>query len=274
MKKAWLVICDNAIQVIDIIIMIVVLVGPHIINIQALFEDFLKEEYASLDNFVVYFALTKGNFAISLLLLVLVIIGFRKTNKERLMNKGNVYHDYPYLWYWISAKFFGIKKCNLELLPISTQFKLVINSVFDEYPFAEGKYQVLEDEKEIKVFKEGKIGQAQEINIILEDTYLIQDYQIPEAKRELPTIRISRNNGYDFARYNSPKFVNEIISEIHLLKKPKIINIFATTNPMNTKNIAEGAFKNADRGNVLGLYVYQQDKSEKRLFNKKGNKIY
>lgn len=53
-----------------------------------------------------------------------------------------------------------------------------------------------------------------------------------------------------------------------------IINIYATTNPLNTKHIAKRAFGLGNRGNVEHLYVFQQRKDGIRRFEEKGKKVF
>lgn len=62
--------------------------------------------------------------------------------------------------------------------------------------------------------------------------------------------------------------------EIRRLPEVNIINIYATTNPMNTVRISRSAFRMADRGNVEHVFVYQQKRSGARKFDGKRYKIY
>ena len=190
------------------------------------------------------------------------------------MNNDNVYHNYPYVWYWFCAKVLGIKKCNLILVPIYMQFKLVIENIFKDYPLDEADFPAIEDEPECIVKKKNMRADLSEINLILEDTYVIESNQIPFRKKTLPTIKISRNIGNSHTRHFSPKFVNAVSEEIRKLPQVYIVNIYATTNPMNTVRIIRSTFKMADRGNIQHVFVYQQKRSGIRRFDGKGHKIY
>lgn len=53
-----------------------------------------------------------------------------------------------------------------------------------------------------------------------------------------------------------------------------MLNIYATTNPMNTKMLAHKVFTQGDRGNIKHLYVFQQEREEPRSYEKKGHKIF
>jgi len=195
-------------------------------------------------------------------------------NKDFTMNQKNYYHDYPYFWYWYCRNILGIKKCNLVLVPIHMQFKLVIDQLFEEFPLDEGEYPETEDARECKVTKNIFKDKDGEINLILEDTYLIDNNQIPHDKQDLPTIKISRNDGKNMGRYFSQTFINTVINEVRSLPNRVRINIYATTNPMNTLNIAQRVFKIANRGNIEHLYVYQQENTGNRIFKSDEHKIY
>ena len=192
------------------------------------------------------------------------------------MNNSNVYHDYPFFWYWFCARILGIKKCNLILVPIYMQFKLVIEDIFDEYPLDEDDFPVIKDEadSDVEEINMDMDMELSEMNLILEDTYVIESRQIPFSKKDLPTIKISRNINNNHTRHFSPKFIQKISEEIRKLPQINRINIYATTNPMNTLRIIRTTFKMADRGNIDHIFVYQQKNKGIRVFCEKGYKIY
>lgn len=135
------------------------------------------------------------------------------------------------------------------------QFKLVSRYVFEQFPLIESDYQT-EENKEIKINRKRVTTNMRETNIILEDIYTISNNQIPSNKKNLPSIKISRNDGDDFGRYFNQDFINSIITEVRKLPQGITINIFATTNPMNTVNIVRRVFVTGDRGNIKRLYVF------------------
>lgn len=190
------------------------------------------------------------------------------------MNRMRVYHDYSYTWYWVCAKILGITSCDLVLVPIYMQFKLVIRATFSEYPLDGTEYPVAENESESKVSELNHKKTKGEINLVLEDTYIIEERQLPKSKREHRTIKISRNSSADNSRHFSQKFIDEIIKCVRGLKGKVTINVYATTNLINTKYIAKRAFGLGERGNVKHLYVFQQSKDGRRRFEEKGKKIY
>lgn len=266
----------NSVQIIEVMIMLIAFLLPYILNIPSWFGDYLRDHKPEpeIGSFLPYYILRAGNTAIALGLLFAALIAIRSYNKELVMNNYNVYHDYPYGWYWFCAKVLGIKKCNLILVPIYMQFKLVIGNVFQDYPLDEAEFPVIEAEPDCTIEKKNMIADLSEVNLVLEDTYVIKAKQIPFRKKSLPTIKISRNDGNSYTRHFSPKFVNAVTEEIRRLPEVNIINIYATTNPMNTVRISRSAFRMADRGNVEHVFVYQQKRSGARKFDGKRYKIY
>lgn len=266
----------NFVQIVEVLILIIVIFLPYMLDIPSWFVAYLKHHKPEPDigDFLPYYILKTGNMAISLSLLFVTLIAIRRYNKEFIMNNDNVYHNYPYVWYWFCAKVLGIKKCNLILVPIYMQFKLVVENIFKDYPLDEADFPIIEDEPECIVKKKNMRADLLEINLILEDTYVIESNQIPFRKKTLPTIKISRNIGNSHTRHFSPKFVNAVSEEIRKLPQVYIVNVYATTNPMNTVRIIRSTFKMADRGNIQHVFVYQQKRSGMRRFDGKGHKIY
>lgn len=265
-------------QVGEIIALVIVAFGVYILDISSLFKNYLMEYELKpeIGNIILYYLLNIGNIGFLVVLLGGLLKIFREFNKDFIMNSSNVYHDYPFFWYWFCARILGIKKCNLILVPIYMQFKLVIEDIFNEYPLDEADFPVIKDEVDSAVEKinTGMDMELSEMNLILEDTYVIELRQIPFSKKNLPTIKISRNINNNHTRHFSPKFIKKISEEIRKLPQINRINIYATTNPMNTLRIIRTTFKMADRGNVDHIFVYQQENKGIRVFCEKGYKIY
>lgn len=264
---------DNVLQILESFMLVVVFSLPYFINIKGIFDQYLKENYPTPDNAFQYFLIQSGKTIIALVVLLIALSTIRKHNKEKIVNRKDFYHNYPYIWYWYCAKVLGFGKCNLVLVPIYMQFKLVNHSVFDDFPLDENSYPI-EDNSDINVTKTNWASNPSEINIILEDTYPILDTQIPSTKNKLPTIKISRNDGKSFERHYSQKYIESVITQVRGLNSGIKVNVFATTNPLNTFHIVKRAFTNGNRGNISCLYVFQQDGSGERLFSCKGKKIF
>lgn len=274
MKKLYEKISSNGRQILEIVALIIVTSIPWVVDLQEIFKEYLANHPISPDDFFWQVAFRTGKPVASVVLFFAVLIGIRKLNQGFIMNRKRVYHDYCYAWYWFCAKILGIKSCDLVLVPIHMQFKLVIRATFQEYPLDETEYPVVENEADSKVSETNQEEPTREINLVLEDTYAIEARQIPKSKQGYRTIKISRNSGADNSRHFSQKYIETIIKCIRGLNRKASVNVYATTNPMNTKHIAKRAFGLGERGNVEHLYVFQQSKDGRRRFEEKGRKIF
>lgn len=274
MKKLCEKISSNGRQILEIVALIIVTSIPWFVDLQEIFKEYLANHPISPDDFFWQAAFRMGKPVASVVLFFAVLIGIRKFNHGFVMNRKRVYHDYCYAWYCFCAKILGIKSCDLVLVPIHMQFKLVIRATFPEYPLDETEYPVVENESDSKVSETNQEEPTREINLVLEDTYAIEARQIPKAKQGYRTIKISRNSCADSSRHFSQKYIEAIIKCIRGLKGKVSVNVYATTNPMNTKHIAKRAFGLGGRGNVEHLYVFQQSKDGRRCFEEKGRKIF
>lgn len=259
----------------EVIVLIVAFLLPTIFKLQNLFQTYLATEYLTPGNAIYYLAIKRGNITMGIVIFFLVYGWIRNHNKEVLLNRENVYHNYFYLWYYFCAKILGIKNCNLVNVPIYMQFKLVIHRIFDNYPMEDLDYPE-ENDQEIRIIEinKKKKNVGNEYNLIIEDTYPIKTSQLPVEKQKIKTIKVSRNNGVDMGRYYNSNFINSVINTARKLPDGIRLNIFATTNPKHTNSIARTAFTMANRGNIKHLYVYQQGRGGDRIFGEKGKKIY
>ena len=274
MKKLCEKISSNGRQILEVVALIIAALIPWIVDLQELFKEYMANHPISPDDFFWQVAIRMDSPVASVILFVVALIAIRKFNLGFVMNRKRVYHDYCYAWYWFCSKILGIKSCDLVLVPIHMQFKLVIRATFPEYPLDETEYPVVENESDSIVTVLNKEKLTKEINLVLEDTYIIEERQIPKSKQECKTIKISRNNGADNSRHFSQKYIEAIIKCVRGLKRKVSVNVYATTNPMNTKHIAKRVFGLGERGNVEHLYVFQQGKDGSRHFEKKGKKIF
>lgn len=273
MKSIYKKIMANIRPICQIIGLVVILLLPSLMNISDKVEK-QPELTASQDlkDYIFYYIWNKGNLAIGIFLFVLAVFVVRKWNKEYMFNKGDEYKNYPYFWYWICAKFLGYSECNLILVPIYMQFKLIFRDTFCKYYCGELDRK---SDDIISVQKLNFTDALNEANIIISDTYPIQENQIPIGKRSKPTIIISRDNAVDHNRYDSPELVQNVVNEVRNLPiNIRKVNIYATTNPYNTRKIAQNAFKLGERSNIDLITVFQQNRTDNRKFGKKGKVVY
>lgn len=271
-KKLIYKLIANVVPIMEII----VLVGLAILPSKMELMNIIREQLAlptDLEGVIVYYVFTQGDVVIGIALAATVLFRIvRPLNKDKMFNKGVLYKNYPYWWYCLCAKILGYTKCNLVMVPINMQFKLVINDTFTTFYTGD-----VEEKKEddIEVIRDGKIENSDEINLIIADTYPIDKSQLPEVKKKLPTIKITRNNSIDHNRYKSDELVKNVVIEVgNLPVNSRKINIYATTNPENTMNIAKKAFSSGERSNLDLVTVFQQGNDPLRKFKEKGIVVY
>ena len=125
-----------------------------------------------------------------------------------------------------------------------------------------------------KIKKANFVQVSDEVNLVLADTYPIENQQLPIVKRRLSTITINRMRP-NVSRYYSPQFIAKIVDEVrNLPRNVTDINVFPTTNPKHALKIARDVFKLAERGNIKKLVVFPQEKTGIRKFARKGKVVY
>lgn len=273
MKSIYKKILANIRPICQIIVLIFILLLPSFLDITNKVQETPKLSASQdLKDYIFYILWNGGNVAIGIFFFGVTLFVVRKWNKDYIFNKGNEYKNYPYFWYWMCSKILGYTKCNLILVPIYMQFKLVIRDTFDKYYCGElgGK-----SDDAISVQKINFEDISNEVNIIIADTYPIKMSQLPREKRLKSTIIISRGNAVDHNHYDSPELVRNVTNEVrNLPTKVKNINIYATTNAYNTMKIAQNAFKLGGRSNLNLVTVFQQKRTGNRKFEQRGRIIY
>lgn len=263
----------NIVPISQIVLLAVILCMPSWLNVKDKLVTLpeMKVSQNVLD-YILFWAWEKGNLAIGLVLLGISLFALRKINKKCTFNKGNEYKDYPYSWYWICSKILGYSECNLKLVPIYMQFKLILRDTFDKYIC--GEYPKKIDDK-IETKRINLEQDVDEINIMIADTYELSEKQLPSLKVGKPTIVITRDNKNDYNRYDSPELVQSVVNTVRgLPEKICTINVYAATNPLNTKKIVQEAFKLGGRDIIKSIFVFQQSKDGIRKFEDKGIRVY
>lgn len=274
MKSVIKKIKTNIYPIFQVIVIILSLFIPTIFNLESIYDVELKNP-TNFFEVIFQFCLYKGNVLLGIALFIVVFYLFRTHNKDTVFNAGDTYKDFPYIWYWFCSKILGYKKCSLVLVPIYMQFKLVISDTFNDYIYGEiQNIDSKDDVINIQYFNFRDDG-CDELNSMVADTYSLNKNQLPNSKKSLPTILIRRNNKNDYNRYDSSNLVKNVVNEVRNLPLCiKKVNIFATTNPLNSKNIACNAFKLGDRSNFDIITVYQQQNNDLRTFKDNGKVIY
>ena len=264
MKNIWLEFLDWRRQWFQTVTLIMVIFLPSILGVQNILFKIFWEDKIDIASEV-------GDLGAGLIFAMLYLWAIRQWNREEVLNCSGIYHKHSYMGYCFCSGILGYKKCNLRLVPIYLQFKLVINGVFAEYIYNEGIRETPKNEKEAEVHCENNSSYTQKINLILIDTYTIEKGQLPADVLNLTSIYVKRyGSKNNHVRYLSEKFVKKVLNTVRQL--PEIvteINIFATLNPSNCYNIAKEVFSTGGRDHIKHLWVYQQDGESPRHFTKK-----
>lgn len=269
MKKSWLIdtLKDGLWQYIQMILLMLALVVPKFLNLQAIIENELLEtsKISDIDviKLILLFLIKKGNIFIGIGLCIIVCIFIRKINENKRVNSGNHYHVHSYVYYWICSHILGFKQCSLILVPIYMQIKLIINEVFPDFYYGEDSFYKEEQENDtlIKVTEYNSNNVDTElVNIIVSDTYPIELKSVPQLYASNYTIHIERtDNQNSKARVYSPALIEVLNNQICKLRGERKINLFATLNPKNLYYISNNTFKKADRTNIVHLSVFTQN---------------
>ncbi len=262
----------------QVILVLSILVLPLIINVAGIIQRLFIDNKLDFDTVKYYYLMRVGNFWIGVIIAGYIFLKFiRPSNKEIMINTGNIYHEHCYAWYWFCSKILGYYKCSLVRVPISMQFKLIIRDTFNQYVYGlDSEYkEVIEDPIRIDKTITDKSDSC--INIVLADTYPLDKNLLPESTKNISTIYIQReNNKTDSVRCYSKDFIETVLNTVrHLPNNIHIVNLYPATNPKHNYYIVQGVFKMADRSNINRLVIYpQKRKNEKWNFSDKGVKIY
>lgn len=245
---------------------------PKYINFIDIVRCNLGNDSLNTDNIIFYILLNFNNWIAGVLLSACILcFWIRRYNGEAILNSGNRYHDKPYFWYVFCSYILGYKRCNLVLVPIYTQYRLVLNDIFSEYLFAE---DLLEEKPcRITVVIENEWMCDNTINLVIEDTYPIRKHQLPIRLRETYTVFVNRERKFLGERVYCKELIEKVIEVIKSFDKTVNVNIFSTTNSKNTYGIIKQAIATATRGNIRHVYVFQQEEWGERVFIDKEHKI-
>ena len=199
MKSIYERIKNNIRPILQLLLLVGVFFAPRIFKITELIKTPPKLEASQkICDYIFYFAWKGGDWAIGVFFLIVVLFIIRKWNKTYMFNRGNYYKQYRYGWYRICSKILGYSECNLIQVPIYMQFKLVLNDTFDKYNC--GEFDKKENDT-ISVSKSNFSHETDEVNVMISDTYPLSLSQLPEIKKNIPTLLISRNNTNDVNRW-------------------------------------------------------------------------
>lgn len=254
---------------------------PFKFDFQAAIEVGKPDKLNDFASLLTYYAMAHGNASISIVLVLFGVIAAHKINAGRILNRGNHFHRHTMLWYWICSKVLGYNKCKLMLVPIYSQFKLVLADTFAEYDYGADDYYEVVGEEEVALNtkparEDTDCSTPQTVNIVISDTYPLTEKLLPPSCLKHETITLQRKtNEQTKARCYSPTLVKAVVDTVRTLPNGCRVNVFPTTNPKNTYMIVYKAFKTGGRDNIGSLYVYKQPNNESYWhFAEKGVRIY
>lgn len=192
---------------------------------------------------------------------------FRKNNAERTFNDGHsVYLHNCYKRLWVAANILGYRKLQLIGVSIPMQFELIINGVFSEFISESSVMQYDEFKGEIIVEYPIENKKNKVVNLLVCDTYDIPLEKLAADYLENTTVKISSQQKYSGNRYNNPQLVSTVREETQkVINAYKEVNLFMTTNPLNTQKIVGTSFLTLDRSSFDRVSVIQMD--ERKLYN-------
>ena len=186
---------------------------------------------------------------------------FRKKNAERTFNDGHsVYLHNCYKRLWIAANLLGYRKLQLIGVSIPMQFELINNGVFSEFISESSVVQYDEFQGEIIVEYLIENKKNKVVNLLVCDTYDIPIEKLADDYLENTTVKISSQKNYSGNRYNNPQLVSTVREEVQkIVNTYNEVNLFMTTNPLNTQGIVGKAFLTLDRSGFDKVSVIQMD---------------
>ena len=199
-----------------------------------------------------------------LLISTSLLMIFRKNNEKRTFNDGHsVYLHNCYKRLWIAANILGYRRLQLIGVSIPMQFELIINGVFSEFISESSfvQYDEFQGEIIVKCLIENKKNKV--VNLLVCDTYDIPIENLAAEYLENTTIKISSQKNYSGNRYKNPLLVSTVRKEVQkIVNTYNEVNLFMTTNPLNTQGIVGKAFLTLDRSGFDKVSVIQMDETK------------
>ena len=200
-------ILDSVRELAQIIFLFICIVSPSFVNLAEIIRTILGGATPTIENAKYYYLMISGNWTMGCIIALYALLHIiRKSNKEKTLNKGNIYHNKPYWWYWFCSKVLGYEKCNLILVPIYTQYKLVLRDTFEEYPFDKSTFpqQKCEIEVNRNLSKE---------NFSSKDNFFNSSFEIPFFSSislgETPIFLSLGNGNHSFLSAEGLKIAND-----------------------------------------------------------------
>lgn len=210
-----------------------------------------------------------ATFIIIWFFVFIVILAVARKIKPSDVFNGNhsVYLHDCYKRLWIANNILGYKKLQLIGISLPLQFEVIMNETFPEYIAESSITQYEEFDGEITAEWLNNIEQDSKIlNVLICDTYDISLGSLEVRFASYPALKISSSLTHTKLRYNNPKLVRAVREEMQKIdKKFDELNLFLTTNPLNSQKIIGGSFTAMDRSGFKKITVVQMN--DERIYD-------
>lgn len=212
------------------------------------------------------------NYLIGALLFFTVLNFWKKQNANKLFNaNGNIYYSFFYPFFWIASNILGYEKVQLAGIPLQLQYKLVLRGTFPQIitDAWENHYDKNENSELVEITYSKKITRNKEINLIISDTYFINDEEISLEYRELSSIRVTSK--LKDRRYLNNELVQKTREAMGTIRANGYTSVYvlSTANPQNNLNIINSTFRFFGRFVGAKIYVMQKSNGINSEYKKK-----
>lgn len=195
---------------------------------------------------------------------------FRTVNKEKIFNaNGNIYYNYYYVIWWIAATFLGYTKIQLAGIPLSMQYKLILNGLFPSVvpDLWDSHYDENKSRNSPEIIgMENLNKELKSVNLFIQDTYMIPDNEVLEDDRNRVSIKVTSSSCGKGSRSIDLELINGVKRAFAAILKEEIdeIYIFSTANPINNLNLINSVFRLFGRNPQIRIFVKQRDTKTKK----------
>ena len=196
-----------------------------------------------------------------ILVFIVLLTVVRKLKASEVFNDSQaVYLPNCYKRLWLASKVLGYKKMQLIGVSLPMQFDVIMNGTFPEF-IAENsitQYEYFDGDIDIKMMNNKQSSKI--LNVLICDTFDISLGNIESKFSGYPTLKISSSLTHTKLRYNNPKLVRSVRKEMQKIDtKYDELNLFLTTNPLNSLKIIGGSFIALDRSGFKKITVVQMN---------------
>jgi hypothetical protein len=217
------------------------------------------------------FKISGSKIGIALVAFIIIFLGLRKYNSKRTFLSGNDYGSYSKCTYFV-VNILGYK-IELERKPYDKIFWFLLGPQI--WNLTKQNYEKnIEKLAEIDRTNFNFSTNMRESNLMIADTYPITIDQLPDEKRKFDTIIVSRKKASSGElRIESVDLIEKVSEMFAILQETgSIINLYLTTNVINTERIIKDILKKGGRSKY-DIRLHLQEKDGERKFKSESIKI-